>query len=143
MPAKKAAPAADETKRPPGRPTKYEPRFCEMVVEDMAKGYSLTAFAGSIGVCKDTIHAWTKEHPEFSDAVARAKAVRLRDWETVALAMRTNGGGPGGATVTIFGLKNMGSGEWTDKQEIEHTGAAGGPFRLEFVDPDRSDPSGV
>lgn len=102
-----------------GRPTKYEPRYCDMVIEDMGKGYSLTAFAGLIGVNRDTIHAWTKDHTEFSEAVSRAKALRLRDWETVALSMRTNGGGPGGATITVFGLKNMGGDEWADISRTE------------------------
>ena len=106
-------------KHPGGRPSKYDPRYCEMVIEDMSKGYSLTAFAGLIGVNRDTIHEWTKEHPEFSEAVTRAKAARLRNWEDVAIKMRTNGGGPGGATITVFGLKNMGGDEWSDTQKLE------------------------
>ena len=102
-----------------GRPTKYEPRFCDMVVEDMGKGYSLTAFAGLIGVNKDTLNEWMSVHPEFSDAVTRGKALRLRDWETVAIELRKHGGGPGGATMTIFGLKNMGGSEWTDTTKVD------------------------
>ena len=117
-----------EAKHAGGRPTKYESRFCEMVVEDMAKGYSLTAFAGLIGVNRDTLHQWAKEHPEFSDAVSRGKALRLRDWETVGLEMRKNGGGPGGATITVFGLKNMGGDEWSDTSRTELTGKDGAPL---------------
>ncbi len=120
-------------KNPVGRPTKYEPRFCDEVVADMAKGYSLTAFAGLIGVNKDTLNEWMAVHPEFSDAVTRAKAARLRNWEEVAIAMRTNGGGPGGATITIFGLKNMGGDEWCDRQQVEHSGPNGGPIKTEEV----------
>jgi hypothetical protein len=125
-----AAPAPTEP-RPVGRPSKYEPRFCDMVVEDMAKGYSLTAFAGLIGVCKDTINAWTKEFPEFSDAVSRGKALRVRDWETVGLEMRTKGGGPGGATIVVFGLKNMGGDEWSDTSRTVLTGPNGGALQHE------------
>jgi hypothetical protein len=126
---------APKESRPIGRPSKYEPRFCEMVMEDMAKGFSLTAFAGLIGVNRDTIHAWMKEHPDFSEAVTRAKAARLRNWEEVALKMRTTGGGPGGATITVFGLKNMGDDEWSDRHSLELSGKGGGPIETSDVTP--------
>lgn len=131
--ARKASAKPKPDTRPVGRPTKYEPRFCDMLVRDMKAGYSLTAFAGLIGVNKGTLNAWADVHPEFSDAVSRGKAARLRNWEAVALKMRVQGGGPGGATVTIFGLKNMGGDEWSDTQRHEMTGANGGPIRTEEV----------
>lgn len=111
-------------KRGKGRPSLYDPKYCDMVIDDMSKGYSLTAFAGLIGVARSTINEWIDTHSDFSEAVTRAKAVRLRDWETVAIEMRTKGGGPGGATITIFGLKNMGAGEWdsAEKSEVNLSG---------------------
>lgn len=60
--------------RPVGRPTKYEPRFCEMVIKAGKQGYSLGAFAGMIGVSRPTIDAWAKEHPEFLGACNVSKA---------------------------------------------------------------------
>ena len=117
-------------KRPVGRPSKYEPKFADMVLEDMAAGYSLTAFAGLIGVSRSTINEWIDSQPAFSEAVSRGKAMRLRDWETVAIKMRTNGGGPGGATITIFGLKNMGGDEWVDLTKREVTGKDGEPLQV-------------
>lgn len=113
--------SGEAAKRPVGRPTKYEPRFCDEVVADMAEGYSLTAFAGRIGVSKSTLNEWMDAHPEFSDAVSCAKAARLRKWEGLGLDVAAKGsGGPGAATVIVFGLKNMGDDEWTDttKQEV-------------------------
>lgn len=100
-----------------GRDTLYEPKYCQMLVDDMAAGYSMTAFAGLIGVCKITLNNWAKEHPDFARAVRVGKAVRLRDWESAGIDMRKNGGGPGGATIIVFGLKNMGEGEWEDKSK--------------------------
>lgn len=131
--ATRGAAPPDEPKHAGGRPSKYDPKFCDMVIEDMAKGYSLTAFAGLIGVNRDTIDQWRKDYPEFSEAVTRAKAARLRDWETVAIDMRTKGGGPGGATITVFGLKNMGGDEWTDKSEVKNTGDPANPVVHEIV----------
>ena len=130
---------SQDAPRPVGRPSSYDPKFCDMVVEDMGQGYSLTAFAGLIGVCKATLNNWMDEHPEFLDAVKRAKAARLRDWEANAINMRANGGGPGGATITIFGLKNMGGDEWSDTQRHEVTGKDGAPLKSDMtvkVDPD-------
>lgn len=112
-------PGTSEPSRGRGRPTDYRPEYCQSVIDDMAKGYSLTAFAGLIGVSRSTINEWMSAHPEFSEAVSRAKALRLRDWETVALDMRTKGGGPGGATITVFGLKNMGGDEWQAPERME------------------------
>jgi hypothetical protein len=90
-----------------------------MIVADMAKGYSMSAFAGLIGVNRDTLHQWAKDHSDFSEAVSRGKAARLRDWEGVAIEMRRHGGGPGGATITMFGLKNMGGGEWDSAEKTD------------------------
>ena len=48
--------------QPPfGRPTKYDPIYCDMVEEEMAKGFSLTAFAGIIGVARSIINEWMAE----------------------------------------------------------------------------------
>lgn len=61
-------------KHPGGRPSEYRPEYCQAVIDCMAQGFSLTAFAGSIRVAKDTVYEWIKTHPQFSDAVSRARA---------------------------------------------------------------------
>ena len=107
-----------------GRPTKYEERFCQEAEIAMAEGYSLTAFAGIIGVARSTLNEWMEANPEFSEAVSRAKAKRLLHWEKAAMKVAEKGGGPGTATVIVFGLKNMGGDEWTDttKQDVNLNG---------------------
>ena len=95
--------------QPPfGRPTKYDPIYCDMVEEEMAKGFSLTAFAGIIGVARSIINEWMAENPEFSDAVNRAKAKCLLQWKRKSLKVADNGGSGGQSAIIIFGLKNMG-----------------------------------
>lgn len=83
----------------------------------MGLGYSLTAFAGTIGVCRDTLHEWTREHPEFSDAVKVAKAKRTFTLETKLL----NGEIGPHVTAAIFALKNAAPEEWREKHEIVTT----------------------
>lgn len=114
---------------PAGRPTKYEERYGEELEAFMGEGYSATAFAGHIGVSRATIDNWSKEHPEFLEALTRAKAKRLLQWEKTALTVAKEGGGPGSATVVVFGLKNMGGDEWADVTKQELSGPGGGPIQ--------------
>lgn len=125
-----------------GRPTKFSPHYCDEVVECMGRGYSLTAFAGEIGVARSTINEWMAQFPEFSEAVKKGKAKRVRHLEERLM------GGDTGPRVTsmIFALKNADPEEWRDKVQQEVTGANGGPqehvHRVERVivrppDPDR------
>ena len=99
-----------------GRPSKYDPAYCEEIVEHCRNGASLTSFAASIGVCRDTITEWTAAHPEFSLAASRAKAACAAWWEQVARHNAQTG--EGNATLCVFGLKNMGAEDWKDKQLV-------------------------
>jgi hypothetical protein len=68
-----------------GRPTKYKPEYCQMLVEHMAKGLSLEAFAGVVKVNQDTVHEWVKAHPEFSEAKKDGLAASLLFWENIGI----------------------------------------------------------
>jgi hypothetical protein len=104
-----------------GRPSKYDPAFCETVEGTLAQGFSLAVAAGVIGVTRQTLDAWTKEHPEFLDAVKIGRARGALIWETrLAKLADTN---EGNATGVIFGLKNRLPEDWKDKTETEHSGA--------------------
>lgn len=119
---------------PAGRPSKYDPKYCDEVVAYMGQGYSKTAFAGSIGVCRDTILEWSSTIPEFSGAVKAAEAARVQSLETGLL--QSDQLGPQ-VTARIFALKNAAPDEWRDRREF--TGADGGPIAVavvKFVDDD-------
>jgi hypothetical protein len=107
-----------------GRPSKYDPSYCQAVIEAGKQGFSLTAFAGSIGVCRDTISEWMKVHDEFSVAVKHHAAARTYSLEGDLLQAET---GPR-VTSRIFALKNAAPYEWRDKQDLELTGKDGGPI---------------
>lgn len=103
-----------------GRPSTYDPRYCEDVISFMTQGYSLSAYADYAQVDRKTLSDWQASNPKFDLAVTRAKASRLRHWERRAIEVARTGGNGSQATMIIFGLKNMGSDEW--KERIEHTG---------------------
>lgn len=107
---------------PGGRPSKYSPAYCNQVIEEMAQGKSLTAFAAEIGVARSTIQEWEKEHPEFSVAVTKGKAKCAAWWEERGRNIAMSGGGPGAATLAIFGMKNMGADDWQEKQQVDVSG---------------------
>jgi hypothetical protein len=110
-----------------GRPTKYEPRFCEEVIEAARKGHSLTGFAGEICVSRATITEWVANYPEFSAAVSCAKSIAAHSWEKRAINIGDGKGGPGAAGIVQFALKNLGSDDWKDVSTKELTGPNGGP----------------
>ena len=122
---------------PGGRPTDYREEFIESVQTFCADGYSLTAFAGEIGVCRDTISEWCSVHPEFSVAVSRAKAKRARWWEERAREIAQNGGPGGQATMVIFGLKNHAPDDFKEVTRQEHTGKDGGPIATQILTPEQ------
>lgn len=112
-----------ENPQPAGRPTDYRPEYCQLVVEHMSQGASLTSFAAEVGVSRATINVWMQAHPEFLEAANAGKAKCAQWWERVA---RNNAeSGQGNATLTVFGLKNMGAEDWADKQQVDHTSSDG------------------
>jgi hypothetical protein len=108
---------------PAGRPSLYDPAYCEGIVEHCATGASITSYAAEIGVCRDTISEWGSEHPEFSAAVKVAKAKAAAWYDKTA--RKIAGGESGNATLCIFGLKNFAPDDFRDVQEQKHSGTIG------------------
>lgn len=103
-----------------GRPSKYKPEYCDLIIEHMSEGASITSFAAEIGVARSTIDEWANNYTEFSGAVKIGKAKCAAWWEKLG---RNNAiTGEGNATLVIFGLKNMAPEDFRDKQEVHQTG---------------------
>lgn len=103
-----------------GRPSKYDPAFCETAEETLAQGFSEAVLAGELGVCLDTITEWKNVHEDFSASVKRGRAKGAKVWETRLANLASTG--EGNATGIIFGLKNRVPDLWRDKTETEHSG---------------------
>lgn len=67
--------------RPIGRPTDYDPAFCQRVIELGAEGYSRAELASALSCSRQTLANWEGEHPDFLDALKRAKDEALAWWE--------------------------------------------------------------
>lgn len=117
------------------RPTTYQQEYCEAVLEAGAQGKSIAWMAASLDVNKDTIYEWAKVHPEFSDALTRARAKAQAWWEDQG---QTGMVTPGfGASVWSRSMAARFPEDWRENKGVELTGANGGPVavtRIELVD---------
>jgi hypothetical protein len=65
-----------------GRPTKYDPTYCEQVIALGKSGASVVEMAFEIGVSRNTLETnWPAEHPEFLEALTRAREASQVWWE--------------------------------------------------------------
>ena len=67
-----------------GRPTKYDPKYCQLLLDHMAKGYSFETFVAVADVCRATLYNWLETYPDFKQAKEKAFARSLHYFETLA-----------------------------------------------------------
>lgn len=101
-----------------GRPSKYDPKYCDQLREHMGKGFSFESFAATIGVNRDTLYQWAKVHSEFSDAKSDGTDASLYHYEKIFQAGILGKVKNFNSTALIFLMKNRF--KWTDRQEIDH-----------------------
>ena len=135
----KAAAFAERGEKPApvGRPSKYDPKYCEGIEDFMRKGFSATAYAGYIGVCRDTISEWCNVYPEFSASMERGKAKRGLEWEIMALKSAKEN--KGSAQMIKFGLMNVAPEDWSatiQKPGSESEGGNGDTYIFQGGFPD-------
>lgn len=116
-----------------GRPTKYTPEKCDIVIAAGKKGHAVAEMAVACDVCIDTIYEWAKVHQNFSEALTRAQV------EAEAFWARRVREGLGKAPSEFQGpanLKYMGirfQDRWSERARVELSGPGGGPVQTEEV----------
>ena len=111
-----------------GRPTKYKPEYCEMLIEHMKQLHSFETFAVDIGVNRDTLYEWCKNHPEFSDAKKLGRLTLQKGMENIGKGLMT-GKIKGNVAAWIYYSKNTTT--WRDDPNIDEDDALTG---VEFLD---------
>lgn len=104
-----------------GRPTKYDPAMCDQVIELGREGFGKAEIAYELGVCRDTLDEWCRQHPSFSDAITRAREFSLGWWNKQGRA-GVWGGKDFNAQAYSLQVRNRFPQDWRDKQEVEHSG---------------------
>jgi hypothetical protein len=70
-------------KRPVGRPSLYDPSFCDRAVELGRIGKSIEQIAANLGVSTRVLFDWRDKHEDFLHALEYAKELELDWWETI------------------------------------------------------------
>ena len=100
---------------PAGRPTDYKPEYCAEAIDYIGHGKSKEAFAGHLGICKQTLYTWMDKYPEFLDAVNKGETISQDFWEELGITGITEGNHFNAAT-WIFNMKNRF--KWKDRHDI-------------------------
>lgn len=68
-----------------GRPSKYNPRYCKVVIDLMSEGLSKEVVAAELGISRDTLYEWCRKNPDFSDTIKRGELLSQRYWERIGI----------------------------------------------------------
>ena len=126
-----------------GRPSEYDPDYCQKVIELGETGASIAEMAYEIGVVKQTLHNWAATFPDFLDAFTRGKLASQVWWE------RKGRGGIEKSNSEFQGSlwsRNMAARfpeDWREVKSTELTGKDGGPVEQRITQIERTiiDPS--
>lgn len=114
---------------PVGRPSKYDPAYCDAVVELGRIGKSFAQMASHFDVARSTIDKWAEDHPEFSEALSRAKAHSQAYWETMGHdKIETSGFN---AQVWKKTMEARFRDDYTERKEV--SGPEGGPVPIQVL----------
>lgn len=112
---------------PAGRPTDYLPEYCGTVVELGRAGKSLAQMCSHFDIARSTIDNWAALHPEFSEALSRARVHMQAKLEEVGFDGMTQQGF--NAAVWKTTMQARFRDDYTERQEV--TGAHGGPIKTD------------
>lgn len=127
---------------PGGRPSTYDPAFCEEVIKLGRQGKSIEQIAYRIGVCCATMYVWRDAHPEFLEALTLAKEGELAYWEDLAESyiVETKDGPRLNSTIWSRSMAARFPKKYREQVKQEITGAEGAPLlsgiQVTFVKPD-------
>lgn len=108
-----------------GRPSKYDPAFCERVIASGEEGKTLASMANDLDIDRSTLNEWMEAHPEFSRAVKRGLEKAQAWWEDEGRKATFGGISNFNATSYIFQMKNRFKEDWRDKHEVAGPGENG------------------
>ena len=132
-------------KRPVGRPSLYDPKYCEEVIELGKIGKSSEAIGAMLGVGTATLYRWRDEFPEFREALELAKEFELHWWEDIAQTHMIENKESDKINASIWS-RSMAARfpkKYRESTKTEITGADGAPLisgiQVTFVQPEKSE----
>lgn len=111
---------------PAGRPSDYDIAHCETVIELGRQGKSLAQMASHFDIGRTTIDRWGDDHPEFREALTRAKAHAQSWWEDQGVSGMT--ADKFNAAVWKKSMEARFREDYTERKEV--SGPEGGPIEV-------------
>lgn len=133
-------------KRPAHRPSSYRPEYAEQAYKLCLLGATDAKMADFFCVSEVTINAWKLAHPDFLKSITRGKdiadaeiaealyhrakgyshpEVHVSNYQgEITLTQLTKHYPPDTPAASLW-LRNRQSGQWRDKQDVEHSGEIG------------------
>lgn len=131
-------------KRPVGRPSLYDPAYCDKVVELGRIGKSVEQIAAILNVSLRTMYSWRDAHEEFLHALDDAKTYEQAWWEEQAAAYMVENKESDRLNASLWS-RSMAARfpkKYRESTKTEITGADGAPLlsgiNVTFVKPDES-----
>ena len=130
-----------ETLKPFGRPTLYDPAYCDQVRELGALGKSIEQISYKLGVSLRTLYVWKEAYPDFLHALEDAKAAEQNWWEEQAQAylLEHKDGAKLNASIWSRSMAARFPKKYRDNTKLELTGEGGAPLipsiQVSFVKP--------
>lgn len=114
-----------------GRPTDYLPEYCEQVLQLGRAGKSVAQIAAALDVAKQTIYDWQDKHPEFLDAMRKARDLSQSWWEDQG----QNGLEKSGFQSSLWAkqVSCRFPDDYRETTRSEHTGKDGAPIKHEHA----------
>ena len=133
-----------EDTKPVGRPSLYDPAYCNKVVELGALGKSVEQISSNLGVSLRTMYTWRDAYPEFLHALDEAKAAEQTWWEDQAQAymLEHKDGAKLNASIWSRSMAARFPKKYRESVKQEITGENGAPLltniAVSFVNPNGS-----
>lgn len=128
-------------KRPVGRPSLYDPKYCEEVIAYGKLGKSVEQIASILNVSLRTMYSWRDSHEEFLHALDDAKTYEQAWWEEQAAAYMVENKESDRLNATLWS-RSMAARfpkKYRESVKQEITGADGAPLlsgiQVSFVKP--------
>jgi len=137
-----------------GRPTKYKDEYVDLAYKYCLLSATDNDLAKFFEVDVATVNKWKIDHPEFYDSIKRGKEIadaqvasrlykraigyerkedKIFQFKGEPVVVPTEVHYQPDTTAAIFWLKNRQPSKWRDTQNIELTGANGGPIEVQSI----------
>lgn len=130
-----------EEKRPVGRPSLYDPKYCEEVIALGRIGKSIEQIAANLNVSLRVLYDWRDKHQEFLHALEDCKTFEQAWWEEQASAYMVENKESDRLNATLWS-RSMAARfpkKYRESTKTEITGADGAPLlsgiQVSFVKP--------